>query len=530
MKKLLIIDDEPIILAGLMNTYPWEEWGFTLVGSATRGHAALTLIEKQQPDVVISDIRMKDMTGLEVLEQTMTRFPDILFVMISAYRDFEYAQKACQLGAYSYLLKPLDEEELKKTMLDIADLLQQKQIDTDLSRRYNLFLTDHSYHYERSLLRSYIQGYMDIKEFIGAYFFTNPDWQTYRVAVVSISIDISTCLLQHQSGHYILLQYIQTHRQSLPFGYAFEKPENGLYYLTVLKNGEVLQRDRFEKLFEQFEKEFHLDVVFTFSKEYPSLLDARSAASEADFLLKVANDVGLDQLYPETAAEELDTVESSGNYYPDQWASLILRSIQAQNYPSAKKNFEKFVFALSGNHNVSFQKTCLLRLTTELYTAFYGSALLSEALQNNFEDFIASFGEVQVLKTIPAIHQLIRGLIPQLSSQDTPASANSYVEKAKLYAQEHISDEYLNVTVVSEMLFLNPVYFGKLFKKTTGKGFKTYLLEIRIAYAKRQLTGTTKSISTICQEIGIPNASYFSQLFKASEGCLPTEYRKEHLL
>ncbi|MDO5422179.1 MAG: response regulator [Eubacteriales bacterium] len=526
MLKLFIVDDEPIILSGLLNTYPWERWGFTPVGSATKGRTALTLIEKLQPDVVIADVRMKDMTGLEVLEQAMENHPSIVFIMISAYRDFQYAQKACQLGAYSYLLKPLDEKELQKTMLEVAEHILQKQTDSDLSDSYHLFLTKHSYHYERSLLRSYVQGYMETNEFTDAFSFTNPGWKSYRVAAVSLGIDISMNILKYRSGHYILLQYIQSHRHELPFGYAFERPDGGLSYFLVLKQGEHFDRRSLEILFENFQKEFHLGVVYALSKEYPSLLDARQAAAEADFLLKIADDAGLDQLYPENAAEELAATTPSPAGYPEHFSSLILRCIQSQNYPAAKKNLEKFVFALSGNHSIAFQKACLLRLTTEIYTTFYQSALLSASLRENFEDLIDSFPETPVLKTIPAIHQLIRALIPP----SAPPTANSYVEKAKLYAQEHLADEYLNITTVSEMLFLNPVYFGKLFKKATGKGFKAYLLELRIAYAKRQLTTTSKSISAICQEIGIPNASYFSQLFKASEGVLPTEYRKERLL
>lgn len=532
MLKLLIIDDEPIILSGLMNTYPWEHWGFSLVGSATKGRTALSLIEKTKPDVVLADIRMKDMSGLDVLECSVESSPDTIFIMISAHRDFQYAQRACQLGAYSYLLKPLNELELEKTMLEVAEHIRQRQSDSDLCASYNLFLNQHSYQYERSLIRSYIQGYMDVNEFVGAFSFTNPHWQTYRIVSVSISIDISTSILHNQSGQYILLQYIKSHREELPFGYAFERPENGLFYFIVQKPGESFSNSSLKKFFEGFEKQFHLSAVYALSKEYPSLLDARSASAESDFLLKLADDAGLDQLYPENAAEELaaNVPFSNASGYPDHFASLVIRSIQARNYPSAKKNLEKFILALSGNSDTFIQKACLLRLTLEIYTAFYDSPVFSEVSRKKYEEFISSFSGIQILKTVPGIHQLIRILIPQSDTPKVSSSANHYVEQAKLYAQEHISDEYLNITTISEILFLNPVYFGKLFKKIAGKGFKTYLLELRISYAKRQLTSTDKSIAAISAEIGIPNASYFSQLFKAAEGILPTEYRKERLL
>ncbi len=114
--KLVIVDDEPIILQGLLSTYDWESMGFTVVGSAESGEESLRVIRETRPDVVLTDIRMKQITGLMVMEEIQKTDIDCLFIVLSAYRDFTYAQKACNLGAFDYLLKPLEDDTLRDTM------------------------------------------------------------------------------------------------------------------------------------------------------------------------------------------------------------------------------------------------------------------------------------------------------------------------------------------------------------------------------------------------------------------------------
>lgn len=100
---MILVDDEPIILKGLLETYDWARMGFRVVGAAKNGEAALELIREKQPDVVLTDVRMKRMDGLTLIERARAEGAKSSFVVISAYRDFEYAQKACQNGALSYL-------------------------------------------------------------------------------------------------------------------------------------------------------------------------------------------------------------------------------------------------------------------------------------------------------------------------------------------------------------------------------------------------------------------------------------------
>lgn len=114
--KLVIVDDEPILLQGLLDTYDWADMGFKVVGSAQSGEQAIEVIKETKPHAVLTDIRMKQITGLMVMEEIQKTDMDCMFIVLSAYRDFDYAQQACDLGAFAYLLKPIEDEKLRETM------------------------------------------------------------------------------------------------------------------------------------------------------------------------------------------------------------------------------------------------------------------------------------------------------------------------------------------------------------------------------------------------------------------------------
>lgn len=134
--RLYLVDDEPIILEGLVHTYDWESLGFTVAGSTVNPKKALLEIREMRPDVVITDVRMKGMTGLELIRRLKDECEDILYLVISAYQDFTYAQQACELGAFTYLLKPLEDEKLLAAVASAGDVCRQQKKIRKLLQSY----------------------------------------------------------------------------------------------------------------------------------------------------------------------------------------------------------------------------------------------------------------------------------------------------------------------------------------------------------------------------------------------------------
>lgn len=135
MKKLVVIDDEYLVIEGIRVMLKRIGKDYELVGSASDGQTALELIENVHPDVVFVDIRMPGLSGLEVIEHFYKKYPDMIFVLVSAYKEFEYARKGMELGVHSYLDKPVTMDKLKNTLEKIDEEFQERPDNTDVEHK-----------------------------------------------------------------------------------------------------------------------------------------------------------------------------------------------------------------------------------------------------------------------------------------------------------------------------------------------------------------------------------------------------------
>jgi two-component system response regulator YesN len=126
MWKVIIIEDEPLTRQGIMMTVDWKHYGAMIVGDAGTAEDGLSLIRKHQPDIIITDIRMGEMTGIEMLTQARKEGSEAEFIVISAYSDFAYAQQALRAGAAEYLLKPFAIEELEEAVATVIGHLEKR--------------------------------------------------------------------------------------------------------------------------------------------------------------------------------------------------------------------------------------------------------------------------------------------------------------------------------------------------------------------------------------------------------------------
>lgn len=162
--KLVIVDDEPILLEGLLKTYDWAGMGFEVVGSARDGDQAIQVIKDKKPNVVLTDIRMKKVSGLQVMQEIEKEKIYCLFVVLSAYRDFEYAKQACDLGAFAYLLKPINDDELRQTMCGAYEsCMGQIQNEEKLERWEDLIVKDKDT-FLKVILQKYVKNKLSIEK------------------------------------------------------------------------------------------------------------------------------------------------------------------------------------------------------------------------------------------------------------------------------------------------------------------------------------------------------------------------------
>lgn len=223
--KLVIVDDEPILLKGLVNTYEWDRMGFQVVGAAQSGEQAIRIIREKQPDVVLTDIRMKQVTGLQVMEEIKKTGQECLFIVLSAYRDFSYAQQACELGAFAYLLKPIEDEKLQETMESAYKTCMEQKKNAEKFENWERMVKRDSVSFLQVVVQKYLQDQIpfekltEVLETVGQM----PEKEE-RFITVEADIDIAykiTNALEYEASRFALEKLLQEKIGSRYFFLAF---------------------------------------------------------------------------------------------------------------------------------------------------------------------------------------------------------------------------------------------------------------------------------------------------------------------
>lgn len=207
----------------------------------------------------------------------------------------------------------------------------------------------------------------------------------------------------------------------------------------------------------------------------------------------------------------------------------ILRALRQNSQEQLKSAFEKVVYSLPSEERIA--KTYLHRLAVQTEVMLDDSYEISDGIKMGFSNFYSMLEKHNLMRLIDILYKLL-GMVIEERKTSTPALAeeyfSDYINLALKYIHEHLQEEELSITIVADKVFLNPVYFGRFFKNVMGITFKRYVLNERMEKAKRLILQGKESIGEVGSKVGIPNPSYFSQLFKQATGMLPSEYKKEH--
>ena len=244
--KLVIVDDEPILLQGLIDTYDWTGMGFQVVGTAQSGEQAIQVIKEKKPHVVLTDIRMKQITGLMVMQEIQKSGMDCLFVVISAYRDFEYAQQACDLGAFAYLLKPLEDEKLWETMKNAHDTCMEQIQNEARYESWEKLLKNDGTSFLQMVIQKYVQNRIP-QEKVEEVFQTlgNLMEEGDRFIAVCVDIDLAykiTNSLDYEASRFAVLNFLEKVIGEHFFYWRVEGEEgNAIFLIKTKENAAVLQ-------------------------------------------------------------------------------------------------------------------------------------------------------------------------------------------------------------------------------------------------------------------------------------------------
>lgn len=525
MLKVLLVDDEPYILQGLSVLIDWAKEGFEIIGKAGSAREALEAVRREQPDLVLADIRMPQMSGLDLLKEVRGEgISHASFVMMSGYSDFEYARTALKCGCMDYLLKPISCEELVHML---GRVKAQKEEERRRERDDSLIAKEFFSRNMLALMRGkYDEENMEcVRQYLG-------ECHGCRYICVEVNDSAIIPAPSREERRRLQKQLYQKCLKELPgeeFRCIFDISVQGENHdVAILYSEELLtaaggltEQEYLGRLKERIIREMGFPVRLV-------------AGSKVEGLERIADSVGTVRmarlLRGVESGEDLESIEDT------DWG-LLEKQVD-------REGVDELVYMVKHN-----QKEDISAAAEKLYGELY-------SLESHQVNMVFHYLFIKLLWLATGIdenidqHEVLRFISRCAFEQTDMKDGGEAMTKMLLDYGDYLmqlrknqsqavlgqieSDmranyrENLTLKDMGAKYFINAAYLGQIFKKQYGESFKDRLNRIRMEYAEELLLHTDLKIYEIAEKVGYKDSDYFINRFLAMEGCTPTKFRKQN--
>lgn len=521
MYKLLIADDEEWIRDGLKTFVDWKTMGFTVVGEAEDGEQALEMVDKLSPHVVLTDIRMPFMTGIELMEKVRQFDRSIKFIILSGYDEFTYAHAAIDSGASGYLLKPINVDKLKEVFGKVKrEFDEYRKEETKKTRAYQLL--------RERFIAKLVQGNAEIKHDL-AELANEAGVQIvdrgFAVLLVELD-DMRRISEKYTSNDQELLQYALKNIAEELFRdecevYFFDWNQPSFGMLLAWDAGAAVRPDEIaERYIAMTVDSIKLKITVYSGSKADDAFQIKRSYDSALLLSEMKFFYGKNRLISEASARAFQQArnESPAPVQAERLISIVQEAelLPLQEYVDA--TFD----GVSAIEDVIETYAQIMKVATKLKKKFH--PLLASVQIAKEQDYykIPEFETLEELKS--AVVLTFRDMIRALAASRTQPQ-NRIIDELISYMENRCAEE-ITLEKAAELVFMHPIYVSRLFKKETGKNFIDYLTEIRIAKAKQLLGDFSLKIYAVSDMVGYNDPKHFSKVFKQAVGVTPREYRK----
>lgn len=520
--KLIIVDDEKIILQGMTTTFDWNSIGFSIVGTALNGEDALKLIEEELPDVVLTDIRMKKMDGITLMERAKNISPNIHFVVLSAYKDFEYAQKACALGALEYIVKPVNDDMMVTMQKVYRHCMAEKQKQA-VYEQWKEILADNKEGFGAYMIEHYLADEITLEEIrANCATFTEEEVENHNYTVLCADVDVVYKVKEFSefsAKRFALFSFLEQRIKENYHMWTYKNTDGAAIYIVDLEEHDKLYK--LKMLIDNVHHELGFDIISAITKAFAGFEGMKKAYHQCLQLYALACELETDLEY--NAVEEREEEE---NRYPYEKERRIISAMRKNDEGLLKEAFIEFLSALGNSE--SADKIFLHQMAVHVELMLKETYGLHDNVRLRFQEFYGSLSKYSASKLFNMCYEIFLYAIKERKDSIPYGEEqyyNDYVTTACAFIEEHLDEEGLSIGRVAEEVHLNPVYFGRVFKSVKNMSFKQYVLKQKVERAKKLLLTTDANIMEISCAVGISNASYFTKLFKQIAGTLPSDYK-----
>ena len=520
METVLIADDEKNIREGLKCILDWEALGFHICGEASNGEDALSCILQSKPSLVLLDIRMPKLTGIDIIRIAREQGYEGKFIILSGYSDFAYAQAAIRYGVDFYLTKPIDEDELLSSIQTIKQSIEEDKLHQNHIEIYRNKAKD-------VILHEIITGtyHSDDKNSLSKEDFAKMelDSDIYQVVIYEkfglmpedSSYSFAELLNITNKGNHSFEHFEEENKDVilLKGEFAIHKFQDFLHHYekNALQTGSPL-----DSLFLAYGRPVRqLDEIYLSYEEAYTLIQRRF------FCIQGQHTLGFHEL-----PNMLSNNNSISNEKLNEYCDILINNIQASN----RKQVASTLFSLEEylyNVDASIESVKLF-LTDLLLQLKENSSRLTRSTSN---DCTLPSNSV-IIDHIDGCHYLYE-IILYISEQvktvldSQGGSTRESVLDDILYYIDNNYQTNIKLETIAPLFGYNSAYLGKIFTKATGKTFNSYVDHMRIEHSKELLLHRNMKVYEIAEQVGYHNVDYFHKKFKKYVGISPAEYRKQ---
>ena len=503
MIKVLFVDDEVLAMEYLQNLIDWEMYGFCVVGHARSGKKALEIYEKERPQLVICDIKMAGMDGLELTQKLKKHDRELEVILLSAYKDFEYAQKGFEYGVSNYLLKhELCHEKLLQELDKVRDRIEFAEKKKKIYQKY--FMEQLIYNSEnvdfvlsQKMGNRFFMILLHKNDSFSDGRFLNEEWTSEEWSILEettqepeegifyiadISLTGNNVLVLYGLGNLSSKYMISTKIEQKCRMIAAKLSAMEECQFNIIFSDEI-RRDEISKMFQRMSGQIRYSVfwkhrcIYNINRLRENLEDERIAWNEHE--------------------EELRKILQDGESDAQSFIQYLFELVQLPEYHLSA--LRELIYMLENLCREYERKESIIAMKRD--TGAYKLQDVCQEYMCRVERISQTMMENQQKQYSKPVYEMIR------------------------YIRQNYRKE-LNLELMGEQFHMNGVYLGQMFKKETGVTFLKYLTNIRIEKAKELLLQGKMNISQVAEAVGYRTSQYFSQIFIKTVGIKPQEYRK----
>lgn len=509
--RVLIADDETIVREGLKCIVDWASLGFSICAEAQNGEEALQKITELKPDLVLLDIRMPRLSGMELIEKTRKAGYSGEFIILSGYSEFKYAQTAIRHGVSFYLTKPIDENELEKALLSIKEKIRQ-QLDKENSFRQYISKA------KAPVLTELLQGQE-----------LNPAIDYMQMGLLHPVYQV--VIYEWYSPWFHTWSFADLLRVSNEDCSFFEHIVIDSYDVVLLKGNSALER--FQSCLRHYEdtgpqKGSPLGGIFLacgqpvyhMEQIHQSFAVAKQLVERRFFCDENQHVRSYNMLPQMVFGKEALDAEVSNNY-----SQKLLTWIQAYNrreVSAALDELCRMLYSCDADiHQIKY-----------FLSGIFLQIKQSITHQHNRADipFASNASIIELLESKRYLYEIMRYFSEQFEMIIRSIgnnSSDSVFDDILFYINQNYN-QTLKLESIAPLFGYNSSYLGKLFNQKMGQSFNSYLDQVRLREAAKLLDSTTMKVYEVAEKTGYKNVDYFHQKFRRQYGKSPAEYRKEH--